>query len=74
MPIFTDAIVNDVSVTIADGTGRSLSISFEEAGLLFHKSRPLQGRKALVPYEELFDLALTKNPRLFNKPVSRKRM
>ena len=73
MPIFTDATVNDVSVTITDGSSRSLSVSFEETGLWFHRSRPLQGRKAFVPYDELFGLALTKNPDLFNKTVSRKR-
>ena len=73
MPVeFSDAAITRVTVNARDSKGRSASITFEEGGLLFHKSRPKQGKKALVPYDRLLELAVEGNAEFFKAPKRRK--
>ncbi|WP_415643159.1 hypothetical protein [Sphingomonas antarctica] len=64
---FTDAVVQNVFVTVQDAAGRSASISFADDGIIVHRSRPLQGKKVEIPYTELLNLVASKNAKFFDR-------
>jgi hypothetical protein len=69
---FSDAVVSHVLVNVRDDVGRRASISSEAEGLVFHDHRPRQGKKSVVPYDRLLDLALEGNDNFFDPPRRRK--
>ncbi len=68
---FTDAVVQNVIVNVRDSKGRQASISFDEQGVHFHRSRPKQGREAIISYDRFLDLAEEGNRDFFKAPKRR---
>lgn len=69
---FSDATISGVIVNIGDKDGRHASVSFENDGIVFHRGRPRQGRKATVPFSRLLDLAVEENPEFFDRRKPRR--
>ena len=69
---FTDAVLDSVLVDLRDAKGRHVSVSFADEGLIIHSSRPHQGKKAFLSYENLLDAVEFDNDKFFEPSKRRK--
>ena len=69
---FSDAVLRSITVNFRDSKRRRASVSFSDYGLIFHDRRPLQGKKAVLSYDDLLDAVEFHNEKFFEPSKRRK--